>query len=480
MVYKHGVYGSLAQSTDTLPPSGVGTLPVYIGTAPVQQLANPAAAVNVPIVINTFDDAVAKIGYSDDWETFTLCEPVYAHFKNRVQPIGPIIVINVLDPAVHSNVSTKSITSLNGVGYISEPAVLSTIAITGKSRGTDFEVTYLPDGRVKIYALPTKTLDNPVSVTYNKVDIAEVTEADVIGGNISGVRTGISVTDLIYQTLNQVPTILAAPGWSHRKLVKEALITRGTKINGHWDAIVLADVPSSEETDTIAEAIAWKEANGYTDTPLKVAWPKGSMAGRTFWGSTLMGVRIQQTDYANDNVPFESPSNKQVDISSTVLEDGSTVSFDELQANELNAAGITTFNFRDGVWVLWGPHNANYIYGVDVDPENVFDASIRMLRYLTNSFQQRYGRDVDDPLNRSKVDTILNDSGMWLNGLIADGKLISGAIAFNETSNPTSSIVEGDFIFDILTTTTPVAKSLTFRVRYTTEGLIALYGEGAN
>ncbi|AOZ91629.1 phage tail sheath family protein [Paenibacillus crassostreae] len=476
MSYKHGVYGSIEPSTDTLPPSGVGTLPVYIGTAPIQRLANPAGAVNVPLVLNNYDDAVAKIGYSDDWSTFTLSEAVYAHFKNRIQPIGPIIVINVMDPTVHSTVETEDVAIVNGVGYLTGQAVLSTIEIIGKVQGTDYKAEYLADGRVKLTALPTMTLVNPTPTTYNKMDITKVLPADVIGGNLDGVRSGISTIDLIYQTLNQIPTLLAAPGWSQTKEIKEALITKSQKINGHWDAVVLADLDVGATSTTIAEAITWKETNGYTDIPLKVGWPKVSMAGRTFWSSTIMGVRMQQTDFANDNVPFESPSNKRVDVTATVLGDGSVIAFDELQANELNTKGITTFNFRDGIWVLWGPHNANFAYGVETDPENMFDASIRMLRYLTNSFQRRYGADVDGPLNRSKVDTILNDSGVWLSGLIADGKLLAGAISFNETSNPTSSIVEGDFIFDILTTTTPVAKSLTFRICYTTAGITALFG----
>jgi len=106
----------------------------------------------------------------------------------------------------------------------------------------------------------------------------------------------------------------------------------------------------------------------------------------------------------------------------------------------------------------------------------VFDASIRMMMYLSNSFQARYMPDIDGPMNRSTVDTILNDAGTWLNSLVADGALLSASIGFNETSNPTSSIVEGDFVFDVLTTTTPVAKSMTFKLQYTTQGISTLFG----
>lgn len=476
-MYKHGIYGEQMSTTDQLPPSGVGTLPVYIGTAPVQQLADPITAINVPILVNSFDDAKAKIGYSDDWETFTLCEVVYAHFKNRIQPIGPIVVINVMDPLVHVTATPApvSVAITNGVGYIDAPVVLDSIEIVGKVQGVDYKAEYTTGERVKLSEIIVGALANPTSVTYDEMDVSKVINSDIIGGNVGGIRTGISVVELIYQTHNMIPTILAAPGWSQIKAIKDALMTGSQDINSHWDTLVVADL-DSKTTLTINDAITWKETNGYTDINLKVGWPRVSSSGRVFWASTLLALRMQQTDYANDNVPFESPSNKQLDITSTVLTDGTTITFDEVEANELNKNGITTFTFRGGIWVLWGPHCANYEYGAEIDPKNVFDASIRMIMYLTNSFQQRYMADIDGPLNRSKVDTILNDAGTWLNSLIADGKLLSGQVSFNETSNPVSSIVEGDFVFDVLTTTTPVAKSLTFKVQYTSTGISTLFG----
>lgn len=480
MPYKHGIFGIQSPTTDNLPPSGVATLPVYIGTAPVQQLADPSAAVNVPILVSSFDDAKTKIGYSDDWTTFTLCEAVYAHFKNRIQPIGPIVVINVMDPLVNVTltVAPVSVAITNGIGYIDAPAVLDSIAIVGKVQDVDYKAEYTTDGRVKLTELVGGALVNPTDVTYDEMDVTKVSNSDIIGGNTGGVRTGLSLIELVYQTFNQIPTILAAPGWSEIKEIKEAMVTASQQINGHWDTLVVADL-DSKITLTISDAITWKETNGYTDIGLKVGWPKASSAGKIFYASTLMVVRMQQTDYNNDNVPYVSPSNKQLDITSTVLADGTVISFDEVEANQLNEKGITTFNFRGGIWVLWGTHNANYEYGADIDPKNIFDSSIRMMMYLSNGFQARYMADVDGPLNRSKVDTILNDANTWLNSLVADGKMLYGQITFNETSNPTSSIVEGDFVFDVQTTTTPVAKSLTFKVQYTSAGISTLFGGDA-
>lgn len=473
-MYKHGVSASQSPTTDTLSPSGVATLPVYFGTAPIQQLADPDAAINVPILVSSFEEAKTKLGYSDDWATFTLCEVMYAHFKNRIQPIGPIVLVNIMDPDVHSSAGTGSVAIVNGIGYLNDPAVLDTIVIVGKVQGTDYTVEYTTDGRVKFTAVTS--LANPSAVTFNKMDVTLVTDADVIGGNIVGVRTGISVVEMVYVTHTLIPTILAAPGWSQVKLIKEALVSASQNINGHWDTLVAADLSSGATSDTIAEAITWKSTNGYTDIPLKVGWPKASSAGRIFWASTLMVVRMMQTDFANDNVPYVSPSNKQVDITTPVLESDATFYFDETQANELNAKGITTFNYRSGIWVLWGPHCANYEYGAAIDAKDIFDAGIRMMMYLTNSFQDRFMSDVDGPLNRSVKDTILNDAGTWLNSLVADGKLLYAEIRFDELSNPTSSVVEGNFVFNVQSTTTPVAKGIMFVVQYTTAGISTLFG----
>ncbi len=475
-MYKHGAYGSLVPTQDTFPPSGVATIPVYIGTAPVQQLSDRAKAINKPILINSFDDAKSKIGYDDNWDVFTLCEVVYAHFKNRIMPIGPMIVINVLDPTTDKKTGSKSVSLTNKKGYIDAPVILSTIEITDKVKDTDYTAEYTIDGRILITDLKG-TLGNPVTVSYSEIDISKVADTDIIGGmEADGTRLGLRCIELINQMFGMVPSILAAPGWSQKPTVAAAMITSAQKINGHWDTICVADVDSSAAKD-IDAAIAWIDTNLYRSNVLKVGWPKAKFGEREYWLSTLMALRMQQTDYINGNVPFESPSNKTIEVTGTVLADGTEIFFDEVQANELNASGITTINYRSGNWVLWGPHMSNFKDGDDnIAPEDMFDCSVRMGRFLMNTFQRNYALDVDKPLNRSHVDTILNDAQTWLNSLIADGKMLYGKILFLETSNPVSSIVKGDFKFDIKTTYTPAGKSLTFQVQYTNQGLNNLTG----
>ena len=56
----------------------------------------------------------------------------------------------------------------------------------------------------------------------------------------------------------------------------------------------------------------------------------------------------------------------------------------------------------------------------------------------------------------------------------------SGSIRFDESSNPESDMVTGDFVFDVKVSPGIPAKSITGRVRCTTEGLTTLFGGDQN
>lgn len=473
MTYKHGIAGYVKPSTDSLPPDGVGTLPVYIGTAPIHQLMDPAGAVNVPYLVNSFDEAKERLGYSDDWLSFTLCEAISAHFKNSIQNIGPVVLINIMDPALHTKEGTEAVTLVNKVGYITKYALEDSVTIDTKVEGTDYSLERLVDGRIKLTELTT--IGNPVTVSFDEMDASKLTAADVVGGIAAGEYSGISCVDLIYGEFGMVPTILCAPGYSHLSAVYTELVAKCQKINGHWDTVCITDLEDVTLT-TIDAAIAWKESKNFTSKFCKPCWPRAKDGDRIYRLSTLTAVRMQQTDWANDNCPFESPSNKQLPISGLVLADGTPIKFDEAKANTLNAEGITTAIYSGGTWRLWGPHMGNYKYGADIKPEDMFDASIRTMQWLTNGFQENFMSQVDGPLNRRTVERILDDSQVWLNALTAEGKILFGSIGFNSSSNPASAMVEGDFVFDVGTTTTPVGKSLTFAVQWKKTGLNGLFG----
>ena len=72
------------------------------------------------------------------------------------------------------------------------------------------------------------------------------------------------------------------------------LVKVAQKINGHWDAFVVADLPLQDgksAVDTIDKAIAWKDDNAYDSERSAVCWPQVSdYTGRVFHLSTLYVV----------------------------------------------------------------------------------------------------------------------------------------------------------------------------------------------
>lgn len=101
MSYKHGIYTTEVSANGNLKSKASGTIPVYIGTAPIHKLESTANKVATPILIQSYADFVKQLGYSDDWEKYTLCEVAYAHFKNKIHTIAPFVVINIFDPSKH-------------------------------------------------------------------------------------------------------------------------------------------------------------------------------------------------------------------------------------------------------------------------------------------------------------------------------------------------------------------------------------------
>ena len=93
MPYQHGVR-VLEQATGvTAPITGTAGLQVVFGTAPVNLAKNPTGVTNKPIIAYTWQEAVDQLGYSDDWNSYTLCQAMYASFK--LFGVAPVIFVNV-------------------------------------------------------------------------------------------------------------------------------------------------------------------------------------------------------------------------------------------------------------------------------------------------------------------------------------------------------------------------------------------------
>ena len=487
MAYKHGVYGTQIPFSGQLAAAALGTIPAYVGTAPIHQVnADGAAGYNYapligkPILINSLADAKTKIGYSDSWDSFTLGEAVKAHFDNGVAGIGPIVVVNLANPGTKKSTNTVATVTLSGsagnkTGLLNDPlAAIENIAVTSSTAITsgDYTLAYEGDG-VRITITKEGYNDKSCTATYKQVDVSDT----VITATVF--ETALSALDQSESKLGVIPNVLAAPGYSEKPAYHAKMISKAAaKISQKWYLVCVSDITADAAGDTIAKAIAWKDTNGYISKLDKVCWPMAKYGGVVYHLSTLAIVTMQQQDTNVDGVPYISPSNKIIYATSAVTKAGVQLSFDEIAANSLNEVGITTVNLVRGTLRLWGPHMGNYNF-IAVDgilPEDRSDSSIRVMQYLLNTLQYQYLDTVDKPFSRRDIDSIKASIQQWLNGLVNEGKLLYGVVEFTEDSNSVGDMVNGDFVFDVATTTTPNAKSITFKVQYSIAGLATLTG----
>ena len=487
-IYKHGTYGEFADSIGAVATQG-GTVAVYVGAAPVNLIRGYAERVNSPVKLTSMNDVRAFMGYSKNWGTFDLCEAFKLHFDNAAGNVGPIVAINVLNPATHKKTgdTTKSVTFVNGrAAFESDTIILDTLVIANSVEGTDFTVDYdFSKGQVILTAIGD-TLTGSVSVTYSEVDATLIDEDDVIGqATETGIYTGLGCLSLIYPELNLIPNIILCPKWSEKPEVYKAMIVAGTKINGHWDAVAYADIPvldDAAKVDTIALAKKWKTDNGYTNERTKVFWPQAKDTDGTIYHAAVLGAwRAMLVDASHNGVPMESASNKAVPVAKQYFGANSTNrGFDQQTANKLNEDGITTIVFWGGQWVLWGPHTAAYKHGSVTDNRSIFDTTIRMMMHVYNSFQLDHALTIDAPMTRAMADTIRNHEQEKADALAAMGAFIGTPVVnFNRSDNSNSDLVEGNFVWSFVGTTAPPFKSGTLKVAYSTAGFSSFFEEVA-
>lgn len=486
--YLYGTYGHVGETVEQN-ATQASTVPVYVGCAPVNLIRGYAdkELVNVPVMLSNLTNAQQTVGYSNDWKAFSLGEAINAHFNNPMGNIGPIYVINVLDPKIHVNEEKKTINLAfsNGQATIkSDTIILDTLVLAEKVEGFDYTVDYnFTKGIVVISSKGENKITGTVSASYNEVNPAAVEAEDIIGSvTDEGIYSGLGALQLLYNRKFAVCNLLAAPGWSHIPAVYNAMITASSQINGHWDAFVCADIPLADaegaKVDSIAKAIAWKNENGYDIDRSKPFWPMHKTSdGLIYHLSTLAMVEFMRADYSHDSVPMETCGNKQIPGGAQYFgEDSKNQGFDQITAKELTSHGIGTCVFWGGNWVLWGDHTGAYTYGADVDPRCIFDVSMRMLFHITNSFQREWGTVIDEPFTKQLKDRILNREQEKLDSLVAKGALIGNPrVLFLESNNSTTDMMNGDFRWDIPVTPTPPLKSATVYVAYSDAGFSSYF-----
>ena len=486
--YKHGAYGVIQAVGSRVADESQGAI-VYVGTAPVHNVEGGANNVNKPIVVNNIAEARKYFGYSDEWDKYTLCEAMHVHLENK--GVGPLVFINVLNPATHRASEAGNVSKTPENGRVTIPAaqdiILDSVVVksgnTAKIKGTDYAIAYnIEKKTITISELTAGALGtSALTITYNTVDATAVTTADVIGASDGlGLNTGIFAIKNVYQLTGYIPAYLAAPGFSSVPAVHAAMYQNSVKVNGHWDVYMFVDLPivNGETPLTLDTAKTYKNGNGYTKENETVFFPLAQGTdGKIYHLSVLAAANFQELLLAQDGIPYKTASNTDCSLIENLYLGASNTGriYDDSIINEkLNKNGIASAAYVGGRWAIWGCHSADYDQE-NGDQINVAETNRMMLYYISNDFQHRRTPDVDKPMTANDLQTIIAEEQTRVDALLNIGALTRGVVTLNADAQARSDIMNGDysFLFDI--TTTPLAKSLTAIVNWTDEGFVTYF-----
>lgn len=449
--YFHGIRVVEEATTMVTKVEGTAGLQVIFGTAPVNLAENPQAAVNVPILCRSFSECQSALGYSDDFENYTLCESMYTNFK--VFNVEPVIFVNVLDPAKHvkenelAEVTVTAKQALVKTKGILKDSVVVKNAETPLVADTDYLLSFDNEGYLVITMVTGGAGErlSSVKVESRSINPAAVTEDDLIGGYDAetGAETGIETVRQIYPRFSYTPGLLLAPRWSKKPTVAAVLAAKCEKINGVFRCECLIDLDTAQAT-SYAKCKEIKESSGLSDAHQAVLWPMVKIGDYILSYSAVFGAMVAYTDAVNDDVPNLAMSNRLLKVSGTVLEDGTEIMLDQNQAAVLNGQGIITA-LNDSGWRSWGNNMA--CFPGNTDPKDRWLNCRRFFSWWGNSFILTYKNRVDRNADKRLIEDICDSENVRGNSYVSQGKCAGFKIEYRAEDNTIDNILNGEVNF---------------------------------
>lgn len=447
MAKEHGIFIYEEATALTIPKESSAGLQVVIGTAPVNMAEDPASVVNVPVFATSSLEAQASLGYSDDFKNYTLCQTMY--ITANVCAVSPVVYINVLDPDRHKktfNEQTVKVDAFQAVveteGVLRKGLVVKN-GETALTEDKDYTLAFNTDGYLVITLIVAGAgaTATELTVSGNMLAPEMVDRNDIIGAyDVStGKETGIEVIRQVFPKLGIVPGILLAPGWSQDPEVGIALSAKAANINGVFRAMAFIDVDTTRATK-YTDVKEIKEKSGFTSEFCYVLWPCFMVGTKIFAASAVVAARTAYLDSDNEDVPSQSPSNKQTPITGTCLADGTEVMLDQDQGTVVNSFGVATAINRNG-FRPWGSYTG--AWPASGDAKDIWINVRRMFNWQANTFILTYFDKVDDNMNRALIDNIVDSENIRC-AAYAPQHWAGASIEYLASDNPITSILAGE------------------------------------
>ena len=481
MAVSHGFNLTEATTSVSAPVQVSSGLQIIVGTAPVNQLENPTAAVNTPLYVSTYKEAVAAVGWSSDFAKYTLCEAISANFQ--VVGTAPIVVFNVLDPKNKKHITALDETSVqvnDGVAEIDKVGILLEKLVVKKDTTTltadvDYIASFNDDGTVSLALIIGGAGDGATTLTVSGsiLDASKVTADDIVGGvnAATGAETGLEVVRQVYPKLSKAPGILLAPRFSKNAQVCAALQAKCRKINGLFNAVCFIDLDcSADGAQKYTDVAEQKTKQTATSREAYALWLYVKVGETVYSGSSMAAAATVYNDSQNGDRPVVSPSNVTIPISAACLEDGTEVLMDQEQGTFLNDLGIATF-IRSGTdFVIWG--NETAAYPKNTDPKDMFLCIRRFFNYAWTSFVLDNMSKLDKPMNPKRLQSIIDSENMKGSKYVAEEACASYRMVADTEKNTAAELVAGHYHFYLYCTPFPPLKQVNVTMEYEASSLV--------
>jgi len=488
---RRGIFVS-EDDTPIVPPVSVSaSLPVVFVTAPIHLSEDPYNITNEPRLLHTSGAARREFGFSmkpEIWDNYTAPQVIFSQFN--LFGVSPLIMINVLDPYIHSVDEVGVEVALNRFSGILQVdgVLIDTVEIDGFEEDTHYTLAFNRDGFVVINAkegvIGGISETQKLTVSYTRLAPELVDEYDFIGGVdvLTDKNLGLEIVGDIFPRFRVIPGLLLAPKWSGNPVVAAVMETKGANINGHFRCITLNDMPTMIEGSTQGELVphryqnipAWKNDNNYVSTRQINLFPMLRHGNQKYYFSTQMAGLIGRTDFDNNDIPYESPSNNNLRINGVCYENGVEIVLNNEKSTFLANQGIVSaVNFTNG-WVAWG--NRTGAFPSTTDVKDVVISIRRMFDWIGNTLVLTHFSRVDKPISRRLRDTIIDSANIWLNGLAARGFILGGRVEpLQEDDNPLNDLLDGILRFRVKVSPPPPFEQGEFILQYDTNYLLTLF-----
>lgn len=433
-----------------------GSRPVKIVKSAVTGLVGvaPIGAVNVPTLIAADKDMAQ---FSVDLPGFTIASALNANFDQGRPNAGVVIVINVLDPAVHKTaVTDESLTfdaSTDSVKLahpaISDLILKSSDGATTYTNGVDFVLDPVTGILTRIKGGGIALGGTVKAVSYTYADPTKVTAADIIGGiNSLGQRTGMQGFLDTFSLMGFFPKRLIAPVFCTLNSVSAEMIVMANRLR----ARAYIDAPIGI---TPAQAIAGRGPAGsinfnVSDGRARLFYPHCKVYDAATNTDRLEPLSQRAAGVGNAidiaNGYWWSSSNQEIlGITGVERTISARINDPNCDANLLNEAGITTIfnNFGSGM-LLWGNRMANW-------PSNThpftFESVLATEDAIDESIEYFSLQFIDRPVTLGLIDSVVESVNGLLRKLFADGAILGGRCWFDLADNPPEEMALGHYVF---------------------------------